>query len=69
MTPKFILKLREKKVVKKDEEKEILKSLLEKKVSEVAHYQNINNRLWGEMKKLPGGLDAARKISDPNRSL
>ena len=32
-------------------------------------YININNRLWNALKKLPGGLEAARRIQLENPRL
>jgi len=70
MTPKFIERMRERKqaraAVSEREELDALRRANVTLSDEVTRYINVNNRLWGAMKYLPGGLEAARKISIGN---
>ena len=66
MTPKFISRIKErqvKRLVSAEKEKiNYLERENARLMDEVTRYANVNNRLLGEMKYLPGGLEAARKI-------
>ena len=67
MTPQFILRIKERQIKKSvSAEREKIHSLERENarlMDEVTRYANVNNRLWGAMKYLPGGLEAARKIT------
>lgn len=66
-TPDWIVRLRLKKsadAIKADTERLIyLVRENDRLMNDVTRYQNVNNRLWNEMKNLPGGLEAARKVT------
>ena len=67
MTPAFIHRLRERtrqrEASAESEQITKLNRLNAKLMDDVTHYQNVNNRLWNALRELPGGLEAARKIT------
>ena len=74
MTPKFIERIRESNKRRKSHLEKSEIAALERRVKQLdddlTHRINVNLTLWQAMKKLPGGVEAARKITvDANRSL
>ena len=66
MTPAFILRMRQGHQNQREradvEELAYLRRENSRLMNDVTRYINENNRLWGELKKLPGGLEAARRV-------